>query len=1070
MKRRLLPLLALLGAVLAASPASASLAPPVRIRWVGDWPAPASPGRELSGTFSIEASKAVQVEGLTIRGDGWTLRADAPAAFHLASGQRRVVVFRGVPGDPSAPIRIEGTANGMAFAKEFRLDAERLQSMGKPGRVRAERAPQLVGGKGTGPRTAGQSIRVRGRIMYVRQDQVAVEADNVTVHVMDDDSPASDEQIGQFRTDEHGAFDVTLEWDDCDALGCDDPDVYLVYDAENLVASVRHDDDAELYRWSTEENVIENFEGSEIDFGVQFPHADDAALHALTSVTRTHRWVQQKSGMNAPHVFVYYPAAGTNYDTDANAINVQTSEVWGEGTHAHEFGHHLTDSFSILQTPSYTNGFCDVPAPSHCVWCPENSSDAWQEGFASWIAARAIRTFEDTYGPVPWGINDWRYRADDVDKCQQDSVAYHHGATEGIVTALLWDISDDGNDDQDAGLPDCDMDVLTLGEDEIFTVFRDDDPLNIGSFITAFRSRWPQHDSDLWATIANNASALLFTQPPPSIVTQPEKCRTIRMGEPFSLTIQGDGALHRYRWRHNGEPIVDGAGRTGAFTKVLSFDSALPWMAGDYDCMVTTCDGSMNLASAFSRVEFQWLPDPRSYLAWGENLAGQVGDGTTSNSRPATVHPNMTDIIEIEGGREFSMALRRNGKLLTWGRNNSGELGHPGFVPQLSTPTEVAALDDVVRIAAGKAHSLALLRDGTVRSWGWGFRGALGNGDFNGRSVPDSTLDFPTCVREIAASDDNSYFLLEDLTVWATGLNDYGNLGRGFTGPRDGVPQAIPGLTNVIAIEAGGQQAMALKADGTVWVWGINHWGQLGLGHFGTVTSPTQVPGLANITQISVGLDNCYALRNDGIAFAAGYGPALGQGWNGGGSWTFLQIPLTNITRIQGGADWAAVLIDGRLKAFGNNASVNPPDVGVFNTTSNYITGTPTDVPQVHDITTFGAGWGTLHAIGSPGIVDVPIAGGDRPAALALAVGPNPVREMAAVRFELPVGGHVALAVYDVAGRAVKTLADEPFEAGRHSRPWDGATNAGARAPSGVYFVKMTAPGGALTRTLVRID
>jgi len=117
------------------------------------------------------------------------------------------------------------------------------------------------------------------------------------------------------------------------------------------------------------------------------------------------------------------------------------------------------------------------------------------------------------------------------------------------------------------------------------------------------------------------------------------------------------------------------------------------------------------------------------------------------------------------------------------------------------------------------------------------------------------------------------------------------------------------------------------------------------------------------------------------------------------------------------------------------------------------------------------AGWGRLHAVGLTEIVDVPIAGGDLPAVLALAVGPNPAREAASVRFDLPTAGSVTLAVYDVAGRAVRTLADgESLEPGRHGRVWNGLSNAGGRVPAGVYFVRMVTPGGALTKTLVRVD
>lgn len=1073
MMRRLLPLVLLFAAlVLPAAPATATVGPPIRVRWSGEFPFPARAGVETVGRIELSVHRAGIVDDLRIEGAGWDVRGvDASGRLVLPPGSRRVITFRAVPADPGAPIAIEGTIDGRPFRKEFRLDAARLEAMGRPGAVRAAAAPVLSGTKGDGARLqgGGRNIRFRGRFMYERSGGGLVGADNIVVRVMDAD-PVTDEEIGRFLTDARGEFDQTLFWDDCDISGCDEPDLYLIYEAANLVVEVRSDDGEDMYTWSTEANEVTDFTGTDIDFGLHIADSSPQAVHIFNSIIRAHRFANLAGGMNGAHVMCHWPSGSTTgafYSDDVNQIHIGTGEEWNEGTIIHEYGHRLTEQFSILDPPNYINGFCD---PGHCVWCPENIQDAWQEGFANWFGSVVIRDWIGQYDPSPLSFGDSRYVLEVEESCA-GSQFYPMAATEGYVGLVLRDIEDADNEDADGGAADCSMDVLALGAGPVFTVFREDDPRSIGQFVTQFRARYPQHDSNLWATLGNSLSAVQFTQPPPSVVSQPAACRTVRQDEALTLSVEGDGALHTYQWRRNGVAVGNGAGLNGATTNSAVMNPVMPWMAGNWDCVVTTCDGSMNATSTVARIEVQAIPAQRSYLAWGENYSGQVGDGTTSESRPATVHPNMTDIIEIDGGRSFSMALRRNGKMLTWGQNNSGELGHPGFVPQLNTPTEIAALSDVIRIAAGKAHSLALLRDGTVRSWGWNLQGALFTGTFDGRGVPGPTLPFPSCVRDIAAGDDHSLALLEDGTVWAAGYNSYGNLGRGFTGPRDGVAQAVPGLTNVIAIDAAGHQSMALRADGTVWVWGINTWGQLGLGHFQTVTSPTQVPGLANIVQISTGLNNCYALRNDGIAFAAGYGPALGQGWTGGASWTMLQIPLENITQIQGGNAYTAVLIGGRLKAFGHNAAVNPPNVGVFNTTHNYVTGSPVDVPQVRDITAFGAAWGTLHAIGSPEIVDVPITGGDVPAVLALAVGPNPARGPAAVRFDLPIGGAVSLAVYDVAGRAVRTLADgEPFEAGRHGRNWDGATSAGIRAPAGVYFVKMTAPGGTRTQTLVRVD
>jgi hypothetical protein len=129
-------------------------------------------------------------------------------------------------------------------------------------------------------------------------------------------------------------------------------------------------------------------------------------------------------------------------------------------------------------------------------------------------------------------------------------------------------------------------------------------------------------------------------------------------------------------------------------------------------------------------------------------------------------------------------------------------------------------------------------------------------------------------------------------------------------------------------------------------------------------------------------------------------------------------------------------------------------------------------VPGPVDVTDVFSGWTTAHALGGIGVTDVTPPGGVEalPTVLALAASPNPSRAHAAIQFDLPKAGHVALAVYEVSGRIVRTLADESFEPGRHARTWDGSTNAGARVAAGVYFVRMSAPGGSLTRTLVRTE
>lgn len=1060
----LVPLLA--GLVLPATPAFATVGPPIRVRWSGEWPAPARPGVETIGRIELSVNRAGIVDDLQVAGAGWEVRGlDTPRRFVLPPGSRRVVTFRAVPTDPAAPLVITGTVNGREFRKEYRLDAARLERIGKPNAVRATAAPVLSGTKGGGSlQGGGRNIRFRGRFMYERGDGL-VGADNLVVRVMDAD-PLGDEEIGRFLTDPEGEYDRTLFWDDCDISGCDEPDLYLIYEAANLVVEVRSDDGEDMYTWSTAAAEITDFTGTDIDFGLHIADSSPQAVHIFNSIIRSHRFANLAGGMNGAHVMCHWPSTSTNgafYSDDSNQIHIGVNEEWNEGTIIHEYGHRLTEQFSVLDPPNYINGFCD---PGHCVWCPENTQDAWQEGFANWFGSVVIRNWIGQYDETPLSSGDLRYVLEAEFSCS-DNVFYATGATEGYVGLVLRDIEDIENEDVDGGAADCEMDVLALGAGPVFTVFRDDDPRSIGAFVTAFRARYPQHDSNLWATLGNSLPAVQFTQPAPSVTSQPAQCRVIRPGEAMTLTVVGDGALHTYQWRRNGVTMPNGGGFNGATTASLVFNPVTSLMAGDYDCVVTTCDGSLSVTSTVSHVDVDLPPNDQPLISWGENGAGQVGNGTQSQSASFHLHPTLSDVVAADGGRVHSMALRKDGTLLTWGHADYGALGNGQYVSQVNSPQAIA--DSVVRIAAGKAFSLALLRDGTVRSWGWNFYGTLFTGNQDGRNVPSPTI-LTECVRDITAGDEASYALLDDGTVRAVGYNGYGSLGNGTMGGFSVTPVTVA-LTNVVAIDAAGFWCMALRADSTVWTWGINTNGVLGLGHYNSVATPTQVPGLTGIVEIAAGHDNAHVRRADGRVFGWGYGPAIGIGWNGGSSNVPQLLALTDVDDIDSGASYAAALIDGRLMAWGLNAAVNPPNPGVLGNAGPYVQGTPIDVPTVHSISGFGAGWGTLHAFGALGVTgveDPPVA--DVPTVLALRAGPNPARDVATIAFDLPDAAPVSLRIYDVAGRFVHALVDEAREAGRHTVAWDGRTASGVRAAAGMYFLRLKAGERVLARPLLRVD
>jgi len=116
--------------------------------------------------------------------------------------------------------------------------------------------------------------------------------------------------------------------------------------------------------------------------------------------------------------------------------------------------------------------------------------------------------------------------------------------------------------------------------------------------------------------------------------------------------------------------------------------------------------------------------------------------------------------------------------------------------------------------------------------------------------------------------------LKSDGTVWAWGNNQFGQIGIGTAGGSGDFrvpPVKVQNLTNVVAIAAGEYSSYALKSDGTVWAWGRNNYGQLGDGTTTDRYTPVRVKNISGVKDIRMGSFYGYAIRNDNIAWAWGY-------------------------------------------------------------------------------------------------------------------------------------------------------------------------------------------------------
>lgn len=246
------------------------------------------------------------------------------------------------------------------------------------------------------------------------------------------------------------------------------------------------------------------------------------------------------------------------------------------------------------------------------------------------------------------------------------------------------------------------------------------------------------------------------------------------------------------------------------------------------------------------------LTKTRDLACWGLNQGGAAGQPPLTEKvvTPTLVEGNQ-DWSALTAGGFHSCGLKNDGTIWCWGLNESGELGL-GDSADRATPTQTgcpggACLGGWSAIGAGSFHTCAIRGDGELWCWGGGLNGQLGVGPL---STEDSAVPLRVEVgqwRTITGGASHSCGLQSDGGLWCWGKNESGQLGLGDTEPRLEPNQVwVPGKNEWIRVGVGREHSCAIRGDRSLWCWGKNESGQLGLGYADAeeaapITRPTRV-------------------------------------------------------------------------------------------------------------------------------------------------------------------------------------------------------------------------------------
>ena len=326
-------------------------------------------------------------------------------------------------------------------------------------------------------------------------------------------------------------------------------------------------------------------------------------------------------------------------------------------------------------------------------------------------------------------------------------------------------------------------------------------------------------------SIYNIADNELINYNQPTLILEGKNIEKISSGYDYTVALDKNGKV--YAWgRNNYGQLGDGT----------TTNSNIPICISDIPTNPLNKVKIKEISAGNSHAVA--IDEEGKVYTWGNNWSGQLGDGTTTRSNIpiciSDISTNLINIKEISAGHNYTVAIDENGKVYAWGDNDSGELGD-GTTEDSRVPICISDIStnliNIKEISAGQSHTVAIDEDGKVYTWGANWDGRLGDGTTTDSNIPICISDISTNlvnIEAISAGIFHTVAIDEEGKVYTWGHNYGGQLGDGTTTDSN-IPICISDISGnelynqkALKISANGYWTIIIDKNGKIYIFGRN--------------------------------------------------------------------------------------------------------------------------------------------------------------------------------------------------------------------------------------------------------